>query len=251
MSGHSKWANIKHRKGAQDKRRGKIFTRIIKELTVAVKEGGADPSTNPKLRMTIQNGKGENMPKDTIDRAIKKASGADAANYQDMTFEGYAPHGIAIFVECSTDNSNRTVASVRMIFSKYGGSLGTNGSLDFAFTRKGVFTIDNENLADWDMEELEMELIDAGLDEIEKTEEVTFIYSNFTDFGSMHKKLDELNIEVKTAAPQRIPNATETLEISHAKSVWHMIEKFEEDDDVSHVYHNLELTDELIASLEE
>jgi len=251
MSGHSKWANIKHRKGAQDKRRGKIFTRIIKEVTVAVKESGADPSTNPKLRMAIQNGKGENMPKDTIERAIKKASGADAANYQDMTFEGYAPHGIAVFVECSTDNLNRTVASIRMIFSKYGGNLGTNGSLDFAFTRKGVFAIENENLTDWNLEELEMELIDAGLDELEKTEEVTYVFSNFTDFGTMHKKLDELKIEVKTAAPQHIPNTAETLNISHAKSVLHMIEKFEEDDDVSHVYHNLELTDELIASLED
>lgn len=251
MSGHSKWANIKHRKGAQDKRRGKIFTRIIKEITVAVKESGPDPDTNPKLRLAIQNGKGENMPKDTIERAIKKASGADAANYQEMTFEGYAPNGIGVFVECSTDNTNRTVAAIRMIFSKYGGSLGTNGSLDFAFTRKGVFSIDKENLTQWDLEELEMELIDAGLDEIEVEEDVVYIYSNFTDFGSMHKKLDELNIEVKTAAPQRIPNTTETIDVSKAKSVLHLIEKFEENEDVSHVYHNLELTDELIASLEE
>ena len=250
MSGHSKWANIKHRKGAQDRKRGKIFTRIIKELTVAVKDGGADADTNPNLRLAIQNGKGENMPKDTIERAIKKASGADSANYQEMTFEGYAPNGIGVFVECSTDNTNRTVANVRMIFSKYGGSLGTNGSLDFAFTRKGVFSIDNENLTNWDIEELQMELIDAGLDEMEKTDDITFIFSNFTDFGSMHDKLDELKIEIKTATTQRIPNSTEELDISKAKSAFHLIEKFEEDDDVSHVYHNLELTDELMISLE-
>ena len=141
MAGHSKWANIKHRKGAQDAKRSKIFTRIIKDLTIASKEGGIDPETNPRLRTAIANAKGANMPKDTIERAIKKGSDEEASSYQEVSFEGYGPHGIAIFIECTTDNNNRTVANIRAIFNKNGGSLGTNGSLEFLFERKGVFII--------------------------------------------------------------------------------------------------------------
>ena len=163
MAGHSKWANIKHRKGAQDAKRSKIFTRIIKELTVAVKEAGTDPDTNPRLRTAMQNAKGANMPKDTIERTVKKASGADGTSYEEVSFEGYASNGVAVFVECTTDNNNRTVANIRAIFSKYGGNLGTNGSLEFIFDRKGVFTIAADKVT-MGLEEFEMELIDGVLE---------------------------------------------------------------------------------------
>ena len=141
MAGHSKWANIKHRKAAQDNKRAKVFTRAIKEITIAARDGGGELDTNPSLRLAVQNAKGANMPKDTIERAIKKGLGGEGANLVEITFEGYASNGIAVFVEATTDNNNRTVASVRSIFNKYGGNLGTNGSLGFLFERKGIFTL--------------------------------------------------------------------------------------------------------------
>jgi|TARA_B100000959_G_scaffold95516_1_gene101336 YebC/PmpR family DNA-binding regulatory protein len=250
MAGHSKWANIKHRKGAQDAKRSRIFTRIIKELTVAVKESGTDTDTNPRLRTAMQNAKGANMPKDTIERTIKKASGTDGTSYEEVTFEGYASSGVAVFVECTTDNNNRTVANIRAIFSKYGGNLGTNGSLEFIFDRKGVFTIDSKNV-NMDLEELEMELIDGGLEELEKEETIILIYTNFADFSAMQKKLEELKIEIHSAELQRIPRATKPLNIEKSKSVLKMIDKFEEDDDVQNVFHNLEMTKELMQAFEE
>ena len=249
MAGHSKWANIKHRKGAQDAKRSKIFTRIIKELTVAVKESGPDPDTNARLRTAIQNAKGANMPKDTIERTVKKASGADGTCYEEVSFEGYASNGVAIFVECTTDNNNRTVANIRAIFSKYGGNLGTNGSLEFIFDRKGVFTITANNI-NMDLEEFEMELIDEGLEELEKEGEIILVYTDFTDFSGMQKKLEELGVEIQSAELQRIPNSTKKLDIEKSKSVLNMIDKFEEDDDVQHVFHNLEMTDELMSVLD-
>ena len=250
MAGHSKWANIKHRKGAQDAKRSRIFTRIIKELTVAVKESGTDTDTNPRLRTAMQNAKGANMPKDTIERTIKKASGTDGTSYEEVTFEGYASSGVAVFVECTTDNNNRTVANIRAIFSKYGGNLGTNGSLEFIFDRKGVFTIDSKNV-NMDLEELEMELIDGGLEELGKEETIILIYTDFADFSAMQKKLEELRIEIHSAELQRIPSATKPLNIEKSKSVLKMIDKFEEDDDVQNVFHNLEMTDELMQTFEE
>jgi YebC/PmpR family DNA-binding regulatory protein len=250
MAGHSKWANIKHRKGAQDAKRSKIFTRIIKELTVAVKEGGSDPDTNPRLRTAMQNAKGANMPKDTIVRTVKKASGADGTSYEEVTFEGYASNGVAVFVECTTDNNNRTVANIRAIFSKYGGNLGTNGSLEFIFDRKGVFTIAAEKIS-MDLEEFEMELIDVGLEELEKEGEIVLAYTNFTDFSAMQKKLEELGIELQSAELQRIPNSTKALDVDKSKSVLNMIDKFEEDDDVQNVFHNLEMTEELMIAFEQ
>lgn len=250
MAGHSKWANIKHRKGAQDKKRAKEFTRAIKEITVAVKEGGgSDPETNPTLRNAVANAKGVNMPKDTIQRAIKKASGADAENYETVTFEGYGPNGIAIFVECTTDNTNRTVASVRSIFTKGGGSLGTNGSLEFLFDRKGVFLLDKEKL-EINEEKLELELIEAGATNIEENDNLLYIYTDFNDFGAMNEALEKLNIEPKNAELQRIPINTITLEVEQAKKIIDLIEKFEDDDDVQNVYHTLEITDELAESLD-
>ncbi len=171
MSGHSKWSTIKRKKGAADAKRGKIFTKIIKEIMISVRESGPDPAGNARLRLAIQNAKGANMPKDNIDRAIKKASGSEGEAYHEMTYEGYAAHGIAIFVEGLTDNTNRTLATVRFIFGKYNGALGPNGSLTFLFDRKGVFTINAEDIKGKDMESLELELIDAGAEDIEVEEE--------------------------------------------------------------------------------
>ncbi len=249
MAGHSKWANIKHRKGAQDAKRAKIFTRIIKEITIAARDGGGEIETNPTLRLAIQNAKGANMPKDTIERAIKKGVGGEGANLTPVTYEGYAANGIAVFVEATTDNLNRTVASVRSIFSKYGGSLGTNGSLSFIFDQKGVFAINNEQLEGKDMDEIEMELIDGGAEDVERTDEQLVVTTSYEDFGNMQKKLEELQLEAASSELQRIPNNTSALGVSDAKQVLNLIEKMEEDDDVSNVYHNLELTYELLEEL--
>mgnify|MGYP006283650745 FL=1 len=158
MAGHSKWANIKRRKEAQDAKKAKIFSRYVKEISVAVKEGGTDPESNSRLRMALQNAKGVNMPKENIERAIKKAS-SDGNQLENVHFEGYAQDGVAVFVECLTDNRNRTVSSIRAIFNKYGGSLGKNGSISYLFDQKGIFTIPRKE--DMDLEELELELIDA------------------------------------------------------------------------------------------
>ena len=249
MAGHSKWANIKHRKAAQDKKRGKLFTRIIKEITIAARDGGADPDSNPGLRLAIQNAKGANMPKDTVERAIKKGAGGDGANLAEITFEGYASNGIAVFVEATTDNNNRTVASVRSVFNKYGGNLGTNGSLSFIFDRKGVFTINKTALEGKDIEELEMELIDGGLEEMNDVDDAIIVYTSFDDFGNMQSHLDGLNIEVANAELQRVPNNTTELDVENSRKVLRLIDKMEEDEDVNCVYHNLEMTDALAEAL--
>ena len=249
MAGHSKWSNIKARKGAQDKRKSKVFSRVIKEITIAIKENGnnGDTETNPALRNAIQNARGANMPKDNIERAIKKASGADSQDYKHLSFEGYGPHGIAIFVECTSDNTNRTVANVRAIFNKYDGSMGTNGSLEFLFDRSGVFSIEKENLnIDW--EDLQLILIEHGAESFEE-EDTYLIYSDYIKFGNVTEKLLELNIEIQNAALELIPNHTEVLPLDQAMTIINMIEAFEDDDDVLNVYHNLELTEELSEEL--
>jgi len=247
MSGHSKWSTIKRKKGAADAKRGKIFTKIIKEIVIAAKEGGGDPDTNARLRLAIQNAKGANMPKDNIERAIKKAVGADAVSYTETSFEGYAPHGIAVFAECLTDNNNRTVASIRSAFNKYGGNLGTNGSLSFLFERKGTFTIKNEGD---NLDEMELEMIDAGAQDFEVDDDTITITCAKEDFGSISKKLAELGIEPEESGLKRIPHDTKKLDVDSAKKVMKFIEALEDDDDIQNVYHNLEITDELAAALE-
>ena len=246
MSGHSKWSTIKRKKGAADAKRSKIFSRIVKEIHIAVKEGGPDEESNPRLRLAIQNAKGVNMPKDNILRTINKAS-SDDANYQEVTYEGYGPHGIALFIECLTDNNNRTVSSIRAIFNKYGGNLGTNGSLSFIFDRKGVLTVPKGDL---DPEEFQLEIIDAGIEECELEGDVFIITCLMEDFGNVQKKLEEMGITPENAELQRIPNNTKTLDADAARKVLKIIEAFEEDDDVQNVYHNLEMTEEVMAALE-
>ena len=247
MSGHNKWSTIKRKKGALDAKRGKIFTKIIKEIIIAAKEGGGDPDSNARLRLAIQNAKGANMPKDNIERAIKKAVGSDAVSYSEVTFEGYATGGIAVFVECLTDNNNRTVASVRSIFSKYNGSLGTNGSLSFLFNRKGVFEIKN---AGYDLEELEFEMIDAGIEEFEVEGDQITLTCAMEDFGNVNKKLEEKGIEIIEANLKRIPVDTKSVDVETAKKVMKFIDALEDDDDVQNVYHNLEITDEIAEALD-
>jgi len=246
MSGHSKWSTIKRKKGAIDAKRGKIFTKIIKEIIIAAKDGGGDPESNARLRLAVQNAKGANMPKDNIERAIKKAVGADADNYVETSFEGYAPGGIAVFAECLTDNNNRTVASVRSAFNKFGGKLGTNGSLSSLFDRKGVFTIKNEGFS---ADELELELIDAGAQEFEIDGDTISVSCAMEDFGNLNRKLNELGIEAEEAGLKRIPNITKTLDLDSAKKVLRFVEVLEDDDDIQNVYHNLEMTDELAEEL--
>lgn len=252
MAGHSKWATIKRKKGALDAKKGKIFTKIIKEISIAIKEGGSpDPDANPRLRLAIANARGVNMPKDNISRAIKKAADKDSESYQEVSYEGYGPGGVALFVEATTDNINRTVSNIRAIFNKSGGSLGTNGSLEFMFDRKGVFSIPTSAIEGKDMDEFEMELIDGGAEEVEKEDDFITIYTSFEDFGGMQRKLEELGIEAESQELQRIPKLTKTLGLEEAKKVLSVIEKFEDDDDVNNVFHDMEMTDEIAAALEE
>jgi YebC/PmpR family DNA-binding regulatory protein len=250
MAGHSKWANIKHRKGAQDAKRGKVFTKIIKEISVAVKQAGDDPSSNPRLRAAIQNAKGVNMPKDNVQRAIKKASGDDENSYMEVTYEGYAPHGIAVFIECTTDNINRTVADVRAIFNKTDGELGKNGSLEFLFCKKGVFLIKREEI-EMDLEEFEIELIDFGLEEFEVEDNICTIICDFEKFGIMQGKLADMSVDTDSAAIHRIPHESKTLPLDEGLKILNIIERFEDNDDVQQVFHNLNITEEIITELNE
>ncbi len=249
MSGHSKWSTIKRKKGALDAKRSKIFSRLVKEITIAVKEGGgADPDMNPRLRVAVQNAKGENMPKDNIERAINKA-GKDGTTFEEATFEGYLPNGIAVFVECLTDNNNRTESNIRALFTKKGGSLGTNGSLTFLFDRKGVFTIPKKD--DMDTEELQLDLIDSGMDDFDEEDEFCVVSTSIEDFGKMQKTLEEMDVEVANAELKRIPTETKELPLDEAVKILKTIESFEDDEDVQNIYHNLAMTDELMDAMEQ
>jgi len=251
MSGHSHWAGIKHKKAANDAKRGKVWSKVARMIIVAAKNGGGDPAANLTLRYAIDKAKCVNMPKDNIERAIKKAGGSEAEAYHEITYEGYGPNGIAVFVEGLTDNTNRTLSSVRFIFGKYNGALGPNGSLTFLFDRKGVFTINSEDVSDKDMESLELELIDAGAEDIEIDEDVITVTCAKDDFGSVNRKLEELEIEPDEAMLKRVPKETKTLDVESARKAMRLIEALEDDDDVQAVYHNLEITDELAEALEE
>src|SRR3982751_590457 len=227
----------KHTMFARWDRMAKQFARIGKEITIAVKAGGSDPANNPLLRRVMQNARAVNMPKDKVEAAIKRASGKDAADFAEILYEGYAPHGIAILVETATDNPTRTVANVRMHFTKSGGSLGTSGSVAFTFTRMGEFKIKNTGL---NIEELELELIDYGLEEIgEDSEGNIVIRVPFAEFGHMARALEEKKIEVLTAELTRIPMNTTELDDEAAQDVFKLVDKLEQDEDVQKVYHNL------------
>jgi YebC/PmpR family DNA-binding regulatory protein len=214
----------------------KAFTRLGKEIAIAVKQGGPDPALNSRLRAAVQNAKGVNMPKDRIDGAIKRASSKDESDYQEVVYEGYGPHGIAIVVECATDNPIRTVANVRMYFTRSEGTLGKTGSLEFLFDRVGMFRFPAEGV---NLEEIELDLIDAGAEDIEQDDNEIIVYTDFTSFGQMQKVLEEKNINITSSELQRIPKNTMELTPEQQEDINKLLEKFEEDDDVQNVFHTM------------
>jgi YebC/PmpR family DNA-binding regulatory protein len=231
---------FEYRKEKKFKRWGmmaKTFTKIGKEIAMSVKAGGPDPASNPRLRLAMQNAKTANMPKDRVEAAIKRVTSKDEKDYEEVVYEGYGPFGIAIVIDCATDNPTRTVANIRSYFNRADGALGKTGSLDFLFERKGVFKISAQGQ---EVEELEFELIDYGADEVFEDDGEIFIYTAFNDFGTMQKALEERNIEVLSAESQRIPNTTTKIEPSQALQIQKLLEKIEEDDDVQTVSHNMD-----------
>lgn len=248
MSGHNKWSTIKRKKEANDAKRSKMFTKIIKDITIAVREGGPDPNSNPRLRLAIANARGVNMPKDNIQRAINKANEKDSANYVEIVYEGYATHGVAIIVECATDNQQRTVANIRSYFNKHGGSLSTSGSLNFIFDQKGVFRINKEKISNFD--EFMLEAIDAGAEDVVEEDDMVIIFTPRENFGTMQKTLEKLNIEPDSSKLERIPNTFVKLDKDQALKILKLIDLLEDDDDVQNVYHNMELPDEVLDEIE-
>jgi len=216
----------------------KTFTKIGKDIVMAVKESGPSPETNARLRAIIQNAKSVNMPKENIERAIKKASDKDSANFKEVLFEGYAPHGIAILIETATDNNNRTVANIRSYFNKLNGSLGTQGSVEFMFEHTCNFRIANNS--NKDIEELELELIDHGVEEVFAEEDGIMIYAPFSSYGALQKELEGRGFEILSSGFERIPSVTKALSPEQAADVEKLLEKLEEDDDVQNVFHTME-----------
>lgn len=233
---------FEYRKARKLKRWGNMsrtFTRIGKEITIAAKAGGPDPDTNPRLRALMQNAKAANMPKDTVERAIKKATDKNAGDYKEITYEGYGPFGIAIFVEAATDNNTRTVANVRSYFTKHGGSLGTQGSLTFLFDHKVVLKIAAK--PEVELEELELELIDCGVEEVEADDEGAVILTGaFEEYANIQKYLEENGFEIQSTEFVRIPNDLKTVTEEQRASIDKLLEKLEEDDDVTQVFHNMQ-----------
>ncbi len=226
----------KHKMFKRYAKMAKSFTKIGKEIAMAVKNGGPNPETNSKLRAVIQNAKSINMPKDNIDRAIKKASSKDQEDYKEMVYEGYGPHGIAMLVETATDNPNRTVANLRSYFTKCNGSIGTSGSVEFLFERKCMFKVAKSNLQ---VEELELELIDFGAEEVFEEEDGIMIYGAFTEFGNIQKYIEDKNLDMLSAEFERIPNDTKELTDEQQDDIQKLLDKLEEDDDVQAVFHTM------------
>lgn len=231
---------FEYRKARKLKRWGNMsrtFTRIGKEITIAAKAGGPDPDTNPRLRVLMQNAKAANMPKDTVERAIKKATEKDAGDYKEIVYEGYGPYGIAIVVEAATDNNTRTVANVRSYFTKHGGSLGTQGSLSFMFEHKSVFKIKPKDGVS--LEDLELELIDYGVDDMEHDEDEIVLYGPFEEFANIQNYLEGNGFEIVSAEFERIPNDLKEVTEEQREKIEKLLEKFEEDEDVQNVFHNM------------
>ncbi len=226
----------KHKIFARMDKMAKAFTKIGKEIAIAVKNGGADAENNPRLRLAIQNAKAVNMPKDRVDAAIKRATSKDSSNYEEITYEGYAPHGIALMIDCATDNPTRTVANIRMYFSKGNGSLGTSGSVAFMFDRKGVFKLSKEGI---NLNDLELNLIDFGAEDIEQEEDGIYVTTRFSDFGSMLKGLESKGIVPVSSEKQWLPINSKEVTNAEAEEVYKLVEMMEDDDDVLAVYHTM------------
>ena len=236
---------FEYRKARKLKRWGNMartFTKLGKEISIAVKAGGPDPAANPRLRVLMQNAKAANMPKENFERAIKKATSKDEGDYKEVLFEGYGPYGIAIVVETATDNNNRTVANVRSYFNKFGGSLGTSGSLSFLFEHKSVFHIKPKDGVS--LEDLELELIDFGVDEVDADEEEIVIYGEFESFNAIQKYLEDNGFEIASAEFERIPNDTKEVTDEQRAQIEKLIERIEEDEDVQNVFHNMKESEE-------
>ena len=236
---------FEYRKARKLKRWGNMartFTKLGKEISIAVKAGGPDPDANPRLRVLMQNAKAANMPKENVERAIKKATSKDEGDYKEVLFEGYGPYGIAIVVETATDNNNRTVANVRSYFNKFGGSLGTSGSLSFLFEHKSVFHIKPKDGVS--LEDLELELIDFGVDEVDADEEEIVIYGEFESFNAIQKYLEDNGLEIASAEFERIPNDTKEVTDEQRAQIEKLIERIEEDEDVQNVFHNMKESEE-------
>jgi YebC/PmpR family DNA-binding regulatory protein len=231
---------FEYRRAAKEARwdkMSKVFPKIGKAITMAAKEGGPDADTNPKLRLAIQNAKAANMPKDNIESAIKRAEGKDAADITEINYEGKGPHGVMVFVECATDNTNRSVANVKTIFNKAGGQLLPSGSLDFLFDRKAV--VEFEVTEDMDIDDVELNLIDHGLEELSVNEGTAYAYADFTDFGTLTGGFEELGIEFKKATPQRIPSNPQDFTEDQMTEIEDLIDKLEDDEDVQAVFTNV------------
>ncbi|MFA6598592.1 MAG: YebC/PmpR family DNA-binding transcriptional regulator [Ignavibacteriaceae bacterium] len=239
MSGHSKWATIKRKKGAADAKRGKIFTKLIKEITISARQGGGDPNGNPRLRLAIDNAKAANMPADNIERAVKKATGElEGVSFTELMYEGYGPGGIAILVEVATDNKNRTVAEVRHIFSKIGGSMGESGSVAWMFERKGMITVKRNNKSEDDVMEI---VLDAGADDMQTEEDIFEVTTSLESFETVRKTLLEKELEVENASLEWIAKNTLAVAGEDAEKVVKLIETLEDNDDVQNVFSNADI----------
>lgn len=242
MAGHSKWSNIKRKKGAQDAKRGKIFARHAKLIYVAAKQGGGDPDMNPSLRLAIEKARADNMPNDNVERAIKKATGTlDGASYEEVRYEGYGPGGVAVIVEVLTDNRNRTAAEIRHAFSRNGGNLGETGSVSFMFDRKGYIVILNED-GQIDEDEITLEAIDAGADDIEVEDGVIEIYTTPENFLTVSEHLRDSGYDLEESEITMIPQNFSQIDPDNEEKMLKMIDMLEEDEDVQDVHHNLEVT---------
>ncbi|MEO2068829.1 MAG: YebC/PmpR family DNA-binding transcriptional regulator [Desulfurobacteriaceae bacterium] len=244
MAGHSKWANIRHRKAAQDAKRGKLYTKLAREITVAAREGGGDPEFNPRLRAAIEKAKKFNMPKENIERAIKRGTGEIAGEtYEEVTYEGYGPGGVAIIVKCLTDNRNRTASEVRHAFSKHGGNLGTSGCVSWMFERKGVIKVSAEK---FDEETVMMAAIDAGADDVVREDEHFVVYTQPQDLENVRKALIDGGVEVEEAKLDLIPTTTTRVEGETAEKVLKLLMALEDLDDVQEVYSNFDMPEEVM-----
>ncbi|MFC1548835.1 YebC/PmpR family DNA-binding transcriptional regulator [Candidatus Omnitrophota bacterium] len=249
MSGHSKWASIKHKKGAVDAKRGKIFTKLIREITVAAREGGGNPEANPRLRLAIQKAKDSNMPADNIDRGIKKGTGElEGVSYENVSFEGYAPGGVAIIVEGLTDNKNRTTSEVRSIFSKRGGNMAGEGSVAFQFERKGVFMVKRQDAKEDELLDVALE---SGAEDLTSDEDFFQIICAPQDFDKVRSGLTEKNVKLESGELSQVPNNTIKVEDAEtARKILALVEDLEDNDDVQNVYTNFDIPDEILKQIE-
>lgn len=249
MAGHSKWSNIKHRKAAQDAKRGKIFTKLIREITVSAREGGGDPETNPRLRAAIDKALSNNMKRDTIDTAVKRGSGdLEGDNVDELTYEGYGPNGVAVLLECMTDNRNRTVSDVRHAFSKLGGNLGTDGSVAYLFNKKGVISYPEEVTEEQVMEPA----LEAGAEDILAYDEGGIdVITSPENFGAVKDALDAKGLGASNAEVTQVPDTRVDLDEESARTFLKLLDALEDLDDVQNVYHNADISDEIIARLDD